>query len=164
MAAGGVNDATYEAQKARIMALHKRWVRVLGFGVWQVSYEWHREAFSPAGTDDQTALFRIDPEWEYLRVQITVNLERVEDLEDRELEIYYLHEWGHAFIHVACSATEDSARARSIEHACSWLGQAFRWVRIAGEGDYKKRRKAKKRAEREAATPKRRRAPAERGG
>ena len=151
-----MNDAAYEAQQARIMVLHEKWVHTLGFGVWTVRYEWHREAFRDF-KGGQTALFRINTEWEYLRVTITVNLGEVEHLEDHELEGHYLHEWGHAFLTMVANAPhegEGEGQQRAVEHVCTWLGKAFRWVRIAGEGDYKKRRKAKKRAEREAAAAK----------
>jgi len=151
-----VNDATYEAQKARIMALHKKWAHPLGFGTWGVTYEWYREHLPPrdgALDEGKTVLFRITTEWEYLRLLIKVNLAEVQHLDDHDLETHLLHEFGHAFLSIVlCTPIgEDgdaTARRRSVEHVCTWLGKAFRWVRVAGEGDQKKKRKARKKAKR----------------
>lgn len=142
-----MNDAAFEAQKARIAALNARWLRPLGFGHWSVTNEWYREgldsAFGPT-PDGQAVLFHTTTEWDYLRVLIKVNLAEVEGLSDADLETHYLHEWGHAFLSVVLATPKGEARYRAVEHVCTWLGKAFRWVRVAGERDEKKRRKAKK--------------------
>lgn len=146
-----MNDAAYEAQKARILALGKKWIHSLGFGVWTVTYVWHRGPIPGAmpERDDQVVLFKIDAEWAYLRVEISVNLAEAEHLDEIDLETHFLHEWGHAFLSVVLHTPVEGdgvARYRATEHVCTWLGKAFRWVRLAGMKDEKKRRKAKKRA------------------
>lgn len=147
-----MNDATYEAQKARILALSKKWVHSLGFGVWTATYEWHRETLVSTQPLEpgMVALFRIDTEWEFLRIKIAVNLAEVESLSDHDLEAFYLHEWGHAFISIVLSTPKGEARHRAVEHVCTWMGKAFRWVRVAGMKDERKRRRAKKRTKSKA--------------
>lgn len=149
-----MNDAAAAKLQKRIMALGDKWVLPLGFGNWRVTHEYFREGIPPLDASDLVAdskvLMRVTTIWEYMRVNIMVDLTQLDDIEDDELERNYLHELGHAFLSIVLD-TPKEGRARAVEHVATMLGNAFFYTRQWGKDDAKRERKAKKKAKTEAA-------------
>lgn len=105
-----MDDATYEAQKARWMALSEKWKPGLGLGAWEVTYHWRREPLDRRPFDErgdvpatvcQTNEGRpshVWSQWAYMAGDVEVDLRLIEDMSDERLELLYLHEMGHLLL------------------------------------------------------------------
>jgi hypothetical protein len=125
-----VNDDQAEAQQARVMALYARWGRPLGLGWWrQVTFAWERGAIPGYPEAAMTCAVR----WEYKSARITVDLTRVETLDDTDLEFAVVHELMHVYLGGLVEANRkevDRAAFRMVEeHTATSLAQAVLWLR-----------------------------------
>lgn len=131
-----MNDAEFEAQKARVMAVWERWARPLGMG-WQrkLVLSWYRGAI-PNHPD---AAMTCWTDWQYKDSKISVDLTRVGELDERDLEFAVVHELMHVFLGGLIDAHRrdvDRDAFRMIEeHTATQLAQALLWLRASCEAD-----------------------------
>lgn len=125
-----MNDEAAEAQKARVMALYEKWGPPLGMG-WQrqVSFSWYRGAIP----DYEGAAMTCCAQWQYKQAKISVDLCKVIDEADEDLEFMLVHELMHVFLGGLIEANRkqvDRDAFRMIEeHTASTLAQAVMWLR-----------------------------------
>jgi len=130
-----MNDAEYEAQRARLKVLIDRWIYALGLGWWRItnSYDRTGEDFADAAQVDHGfhtgVAARCYPEWRYLMATIVWNMPEVERMDDETLEIAFVHELMHIFLHELHSDDEDHLAHE--ERVASMLSKAFIWARNA---------------------------------
>lgn len=125
-----MKDEIAEAQKARVMALYEKWGIPLGLG-WQrrVSFSWYRGAIP----DYPDAAMTCAVQWQYKSATISVDLVKVADLDDHDLEWALVHEMCHVFLGGLITAHRervDNDAFRLIEeHTASTIAQAVLWLR-----------------------------------
>ena len=90
-----MNDAEYEAQKARVMALFAEWSQRLALSHWDFYYTWHRQ--NPKDHMDGV-LMTVSPEWEYLHTNVQVYLEETTKRDDDFLRRDVVHELCHCLV------------------------------------------------------------------
>lgn len=127
-----MNDATYEFQKARFVAIHDVWQNALGLrSWWSAKLRFYRGPI-PHATGPQV-IATCNPEWKYKQYVIHVNLEQVQGSDDVELENVVIHELSHVLLSGLDDADTlevDGAGFRMIEErTVTDLAQAFMWVR-----------------------------------
>ena len=124
-----MNDEQATVQRARIEALHDRWVRPLGLAWWHWKLAWHRGPIE----DHEAALFNICVRFEYREVVLDVCLPKVAEQSDDDLERYYCHEMGHVFTiplkDAASRRVDQDAMHMLEEHQASAIGAALLWLR-----------------------------------
>lgn len=120
-----MTDAEYEAEKARVWRIVTRWVRPLGLGAWDITYEWNR------GLREDLPAARADCEsiWHYSTARIRFFLPRCAAVDDKELENSVVHELMHCHLSGVESKDESSEKSALLEHAVSSLASAVIWVR-----------------------------------
>ncbi len=145
-----MNDAEYEAQKARIQALEKRWIETLGLAAWKLNTEFVRGDFTSDGSPAPDTLATAKTHSEYMLATISWNMPLVPDHNDRELERVFLHEYMHVILNEMrpwrAGSEVDKALSQEEtwheERVCTMLGNAFLWTREANrryqpvEGEY----------------------------
>jgi len=135
-----VNDAEYEAQKARVEALFERWVGTIGLGWWRIQYVWHREESRDTDIDkDDVCMMDCRADWRYLHATINVYLPSIAEVDDTDyLEYLVVHELMHIFL---CELRdrketddddEDTAASDHEERVATVLAKAMLWARDAG--------------------------------
>lgn len=134
-----MNDAEYEEQKARIIALEQRWFGVLGLAAWKINTEFIRGDFTSDGQPAPETLATAKTHSQYMLATISWNMPIVPDHDDRELERVFLHEMMHVLVNEMRPSREDNAVNRALteedawheERVCTMLGNAFLWTREA---------------------------------
>ena len=94
-----MNDAEYEAQKERVLALFTEWTERLALSHWDFYYEWHRQ--NPKDHKDGV-IMSVTPEWEYLHAKVWVYLEETVKRDDDFLRRDVVHELAHCLLAPAC--------------------------------------------------------------
>ena len=125
-----MDDALAEAQQGRVMAIYGRWGRPLGLGYQRaITFSWYRGAIP----DYEQAALVVDVDWQYKSARIKVDLCKVVDLTDADLEWAVVHELCHVFLGGLVDAHRlkvDRDAFRLIEeHTASTLAQAMLWLR-----------------------------------
>jgi hypothetical protein len=138
-----MNDKEYETQKGRIKKLTAKWVKAIGLGWYKINIEYIREEKQPENTDYSPKV--IDGKWVtaldtscdpyYLTAQIRCYLPILKDMDDEDLEEYFLHELMHIFL----SPMHTKAKAKEEELVCTKLAQAFVWSQDIPKEKAKKR-------------------------
>lgn len=133
-----MRDELAEAQKARVMALHHAWARPLGLLYQVLTYRWHRGAIP----NYPEATMTVDPDWQYGRALIHVDLTESARLSDEELRFAFVHEMMHVFLAGLIEGHRlkvDQDAFRLIEeHTASMLARGVIWVHdLAGDPDTK---------------------------
>jgi len=122
-----MNDAEYDTQKARIQVLIDRWVRRIGLGWWDLSFEYVRAEFEVDGKPAPETSARCTANWRYGHAHLAFNMPRVADLEDQDLERCFVHELMHIFLNEARESGDDWLDHE--ERVASTLTKAFLWLR-----------------------------------
>lgn len=136
-----MNDSEYEALKARIDAIAKRWRRPMGLGFWDVQYAFVRDGFESDGKPAPDAAATCKADWRYLRATLSFNMLRLSSMDDGEIEQVIVHEFMHIFLNETralrpddqLTAERDDWLAHE-ERMASQLANAFIWVREIAEG------------------------------
>ena len=135
-----MDDAAFEAQRARILKLIDRWHEPLGLRWWRkVEYEYWREPLpavdgpKPSSTGF-VSVAQANASWKYLDGKIKFDMQACADLPDDELEYVFVHECCHLLINEMRQCDRDDWLDHE-ERVCTQLGQAFRWVREFGRRD-----------------------------
>lgn len=123
-----MNDDDFDKQRARVDALHG-WKDRLGLGSWHITHEFARDTESLEDKSHNDAFAVCIADWRYMRATIGWNLWQISSLDDRRLELTYLHEIMHVFL-------DEMAKTKgSLDHherTAQMLALAVRWAR---EGD-----------------------------
>lgn len=130
-----MDDTAYVRERARVEALISRWVHVAGLAQWILRFDWYREPLprhdmAPEGGPAMDCA----AQWEYCSAQIRVSLPKVARLDEQELEQYFLHELGHAFLAELVDA-RGPARKKAEERTATMFAKVLRWTREAGRDD-----------------------------
>lgn len=145
-----MNDAEFEAQKARIVALEKRWFETLGLAAWKINTEFIRGDFTMDGQPAPDTMATASTQSKYMLSTISWNMPLVADHPDRELERIFLHEVMHIMVNEMRPARQQNEVNDALsegdawheERVCTMLGNAFLWTREANrryapvEGEY----------------------------
>ena len=94
-----MNDAEYEAQKARVLAVFAEWSQRLALSHWDFYYTWHRQNPKDHG---EGVIMSVGPEWQYLHANVQVYLEETAKRDDEFLRRDVVHELAHCLLAPAC--------------------------------------------------------------
>jgi hypothetical protein len=162
-----MNDKDYAAQKARLKKLIDKWVKPIGLGWWNVQFAYSREPLDLgphiANTGTEQCVAKTHAHWQYLDALIEWNMQRIEEMDDEDLERAFVHELCHVFVNEmrmwgnAEMETEKADEAiRHEERVVTQLTNAFLWTRRAGTGEgraeWKRSRSSKVNAQRKRST------------
>ena len=114
-----MNDAEAEAQKARALPMFQKWIELLWLRWWNIEFRWHRGRID--GESDRTAM-ATSSNWRYAEAVIDVDLTRIADWDDAELEKVVVHELMHPILNEMRSWDADEGHE---ERVASWLQRAF---------------------------------------
>ncbi len=132
-----MNDAEFEQQKARLIALIDRWIKPLGLAWWSIDIVYVRDDYKPPFATPQktVSLAYCEVDWRYYEATITWNMPEVLELSDWKLERGFVHELMHIFIHeMRWTASNDADALDHEERVASTLSKAFLWLREELEG------------------------------
>lgn len=138
-----MTDAEYAAQKKRIAALSKKWLKPLGLLWWNVEMVYCREGI-PQDNPERAAenwqpMARAKVLWPYLRLVIEWNMPEVAERNDDDLERIFVHECCHALVN-EMREWHDHPAESAIDHeerVVTMLTNAFLWVQTMGWNDGK---------------------------
>lgn len=124
-----MNDAEFEAQKARIQALAEQWLPPLGLTWWNIALEYARDNYDGRdGAQPTVAYCKAD--WRYVHARIVWNMPLVAEQDDAELERIFVHECMHIFLHeMRWAETRDTDSLDHEERVATMLTKAFLWLR-----------------------------------
>lgn len=124
-----MTDKEYGKQKKRISGLFNKWLKLLNFRGWLVTVEYVREQQPEPNTD--YAPKSIGGRWAaaltttcdpyYLTAQIRAYLLQTRDVEDDDLEEYFVHE----LMHILLSLMHSKRMAKEEEQVATKLAQEF---------------------------------------
>lgn len=146
-----MNDREYSAQKRRLEALRKKWLRTIGLGWWSIDIVYNRgdpEKASRDAPDGWTTAAVASVQWEYKAATITFNMRVVEGMSDAKLERVYVHELGHVLLNQMRAYRSDDGSSTEVRHeefVATSLADALIWAWEAGR-DAGLRARAKKRS------------------
>lgn len=134
-----MTDKEYEQQKNRIRKLIKKWVKPLGLNWWRIDFEYKRENksilestnYSPKDINGNWVCAmdtRADPY--YLTACVTCYLPVLVNVDDEDLEEYFLHELMHIFLR----PMRHKKTANEEELVATKLAQAFIWSQDKAHG------------------------------
>lgn len=132
-----MNDAEYEATKARILTIFNRWQGPLGLRWWRVNLVWDREHDTAHSDSDlggnvvSMCCAVTTVSWAYLEATITWFVPACAELDDERIEYIVLHEMAHILVNEMRWADENAGPHNMAheERVCTGLGHAFQWVR-----------------------------------
>ena len=126
-----MNDADFDVQRQRLVALSEKWIKPLGLGWWNIAFAYHRDDYVPLGTtarDDSLAKCRAS--WRYGNALISFNMPLVLEQDETDLEVAFLHELMHIFLNeMRWTADNSSDSLDHEERVASTLTKAFLWLR-----------------------------------
>lgn len=155
-----MNDREFNEQKKRIQALIDKWKDPLGLGWWQINFNYCREGEIERthGDDPEarfTALMDVQSEWQYLHASVRVNMPKLAQVDDEDLEQSFVHELMHIYVsemQVPAWADAPAEIIQSLrdheERVVTMLARAVCWVRQQG---YEEGRKAERKEQAERA-------------
>lgn len=125
-----MNDADFEAQKARIQKLLDLWLTPLGLRWWSITVIYDRDlepSSQTVETDSNSCVYmHVTTHWEYIFATVTVYVHAIQDVDDDELERMFLHEMAHIML---SAMRYDGAHME--ERTASELARAFQWIKDA---------------------------------
>lgn len=127
-----MTDREYEFEKKRIRKLIKKWVKPIGLDWWTINFVFERQEKNPYEKFDYSPKdingiwacamdTRADPY--YLTATITCYLPILKNIDDSDLEEYFLHELMHVFLR----PMHNKQTAKEEELVATKLAQAFVW-------------------------------------
>jgi predicted aminopeptidase len=120
-----VNDAEYEAQRDRFLALSDKWSNRLGLTHWRRTYNFHRAMpCDDAGVHNGT-LMSVAPSWQYMTATFNVYLAALIELDDEELARALFHEMAHCFVNEMGEDFTDPVAVAHQERAVSMISHAI---------------------------------------
>ena len=120
----------FKAQRRRIQRLEKRWAPLLGLRWWSIDYLYYdkRKHYAKAtDCDGQTSAAQCFADWRYSTATISFNLPIWAALSDDKAEWVFVHELMNIFVN-ELRPHRDGCTDHE-ERVCTWLAQAFLWVR-----------------------------------
>jgi len=117
---------TIKAQRKRIQGLWERWGRPMGLAWWGVSFEYHRNRKGFKCDDGREVLMRTHADWRYKSAVIEVNVPALADINDKDLDTFFVHELMHVFLN---EMRADEDRRNHEERVATTLADAFVWIR-----------------------------------
>lgn len=135
-----MNDAEYEAQKARVTAFLDIWIAPLGLRWWKLTHVWKRTTESGTHGPLQATC---SAAWEYMDACIEWYLPTIATLADDALEDTVIHELMHVLVNEMSVANNQEAAGDNDAHeerVVTTLAKAAMWVRDFAEGGRLRRR------------------------
>lgn len=128
-----MDDAAYEAQKARIEQFARYWIERLGLRWWRIDLKWDRgdnlPSADPAISEEWSGYAATDTAWQYLRAQVTFAVGAFTELDDEDAERSVLHELVHVLVEELRPEELTWEWQRHNERCVSMLTSAFLWTR-----------------------------------
>lgn len=130
-----MDDAAFEAQRERVMALVQRWKPVVA-NEWLIHLNWSREPVGedPWGAPAPTA--EVSYSWDYMEGGITFHLPRCEAADDEELERTVVHELSHFLIAEAIESSSLTVLRSRKEHLTTQVQRAIMAAAGLEDGRY----------------------------
>lgn len=129
-----MNDAEYEAEKARIEALVNEWEPILGLRWWSMVHEYCREGlsaeFGEGNPPTPQTVAQTKAKWHYLQGHICFNVPLAAEMTDDELRRTVIHESTHVLVNELRDEVDDWLKHE--ERVCSTLTSAILWAYEAG--------------------------------
>jgi predicted SprT family Zn-dependent metalloprotease len=88
-----LKDKEWKDTKKRIEKLAGKWIKPIGLGWWTVKL-----CYEDENEDQPRELANCEVDWQYRQAKITFNLNVVEEQNDEQLELYFVHELMHIFV------------------------------------------------------------------
>lgn len=129
-----MTDREYLQQKKRVRLLMNKWVKPLGLRRWKIEFIYSREKRDdhqessyrpPSKHGEWITAFATTADPYYLTATITAYFPALIDVDDTDLEEYFLHELMHVFL----SPMHHHATRKEEELVATTLAQAFQWVK-----------------------------------
>jgi hypothetical protein len=92
-----VNDTEFAMLKAKLEALGERWVDTLRLNTWEISYLFDRDSGHFIEQHGECAAECV-VKWQYMHAGIYFNMLELLELDDRKIEIIFVHELMHIFL------------------------------------------------------------------
>ena len=124
-----MNDAEFDALRAKIDQLVDWWAGSLGLKWWKITSIFSREPLGHSA-EGYKAGARCDAQWEYLLADITFAMPDLLGLTDEDLERVVVHELQHIFLNEMRHARGEDGSAHE-ERVATMLTYAFLWLRDA---------------------------------
>jgi hypothetical protein len=147
-----MTDKEYRQQKARIIALTKKWITPLGLRWWKVEIVYSRDGLDQPEDENRCLIAQTTVDWHYLLATITFDMRQLGDQSDAELESYFVHECCHILVNeMRMWAGEEMSRdkheevIKHEERVVTMLTKAFLWTRQAGNEEAKSKPNRKRR-------------------
>jgi len=123
-----VTDAEFDALKAKFDALIEKWVNTLGLYSWDISYAFERDSGRFVEEHGNCSALCI-VKWPYMHAGIYFNMQQFVDLDDRKIEIIFIHELMHVFLKEL--RADDDGMDDHEERVAQMLTMALIWTREA---------------------------------
>lgn len=138
-----MTDSEYKAAIKRIRPILLKWQKPCGLGMWRrVDFTYHRDAASLAGGSrveldeharDIAGCAVVD--WEYREATIHLNVDKLSDHTDEEIDYIVRHEICHVLVNEMREWQKHSANYSAIKHeerVVSDLAMILGWVYMEG--------------------------------
>lgn len=130
-----MDDAAFEAQRERVMALVQRWKPVVA-NEWMLDLRWSRGPFDHNGSVVPGTVAAVEHKWSYMEGSITFDLSECEGMGDDSLERAVVHELSHFLIAEAIEATSQSVLLSRKEHLTTQVQRAIMAAAGLEDGRY----------------------------
>lgn len=125
-----MDDAAFEAQRARVMAVVLRWKPIIAPG-WFIDCEWSRGPYAIGGVAEY-ADASITAAWDYMEATVKFDLARVAVMPDDELDRLVIHEMAHILTAPLVEASSRAVLQSRKEHATTMAQHAIYAAYVAG--------------------------------
>ena len=128
-----MNDKEYEQQKNRVKKLLDKWRTPLGLGWWRVTLEYSREKSRGEDTPSEhnadvngtwDVIFSTRSDFHYKVATITAFLPIIKDINDEDMERYFLHEC----MHILVTPMKHKDKGPQEELVATTLADTILWV------------------------------------
>lgn len=134
-----MTDAEYRTQRKRLKTLQDKWVGTLGLRWWHTTFVYSREPLKSEAAEGRTCLAQTIVDWEYLNATITFDMQAIADESDDDLEMAFVHECMHVFVHemrmwagLEVTHEKQEEAMKHEERVVTQLTNAVIWSRKAG--------------------------------
>ena len=125
-----MDDAEFQVQKTRVLALIEKWVKPIGLGWWHITFKYVRDSFLVSPEDHEAnwqCVMKCNAKWQYLDAAISISMPAIVDLDDDDLEKYFIHELCHIPVNELRQVNEDDCLMHE-ERVVTTLANAFVWL------------------------------------
>lgn len=124
-----MTDKELKRHKKRVQKHLRHWKLLLGLGAWKIDVDWYDGRLPDTDPDPyRVCLMDVDARWEYLTIDMRVNVDAISRLSDEALEAAVIHELCHALVCEMRDWDPEDGRHHE-ERVVSTLTMVMGWVR-----------------------------------